>query len=137
MVIFMMEKMGIYQRYNLGLQHYHSFIEFDFENKKVQIISQDITEDFRKDGALIVNDDFNLKIADSLLIPNKTFDLTLEDCSKLHFEISKIQRGFDEDISGIWELNDLVFNEKGTYESGSEYNRSYHYANRYLKIGLN
>lgn len=133
MVIFMMEKMGIYQRYNLGLQHYHSFIEFDFENKKVQIISQDITKDFRKDDALIVNDDFNLKIADSLLIPNKTFELTSEDCSKLHFEISKIQRGFDEDISGIWELNDLVFNEKGTYESGSEYNRSYHYANRYPK----
>lgn len=137
MVAVMMEKMGIYQRYNLGLQHYHSFIEFDFKNKKVQIISQDITEDFRKDDALIVNDDFNLKIADSLLIPNKTFNLTSEDCSKLHFEISKIQRGFDEDITGIWELNDLVFNEKGTYESGGEYNRTYHYANRYPKNWLN
>ena len=28
----MEEKIGLYQRYNLGLQHYHSFFEFDFKN---------------------------------------------------------------------------------------------------------
>ena len=64
----MKEKMGIYQRYNLGPQHYHSYFEFDFKNKKVQLISQDLTEDFRKDNALTCTDDSNLKIANSLLI---------------------------------------------------------------------
>ncbi len=134
MVIFMMEKMGIYQRYNLGLQHYHSFIEFDFENKKVQIISQDITEDFRKDSALIVKDKVNLKIADSLLIPNKTFDLSEKDCNSLRFEFNKVRYEVDEEISGIWPLNDIIFNEKGIHEEdGKEYNNSFHYINRYPK----
>lgn len=128
-----MEKMRIYQRYNLGLQYYQSFIEFDFENKKVQVISQDITEDFRKGNALIVNEDFNMKIVDSLLIQNRTFDLSAEDCNRLYFEISKFDQEFDEEIPGIWPLNNIILNPKGTHKRGNPYIRNYRYVNRYPK----
>ena len=135
----MMEKIGIYQRYNLGFQHYHSFFEFDFKNKKAQLISQDITEDFRKDYALINKDETNLKIANSLLIDdeNKIFDLNAEDCQKLYCELDKIKYSHDEEIVGIWQLNNITFSEKNFFDDAPEifkiHESNYQYVNRHPK----
>lgn len=135
----MMEKIGIYQRYNLGLQHYHSFFEFDFKNKKAQLISQDITEDYRKDYALINKDEANLKIANSLLIAdeNKIFDLNAEDCQKLYCELDKIKYSHDEEIVGIWQLNNITFSEKNFFDDAPEifkiHESNYQYVNRHPK----
>lgn len=135
----MKEKMGIYQRYNLGSQHYHSYFEFDFKNKKAQLISQDITEDFRKDNALNCNDDSNLKIANSLLIAeeNKIFDLNAEDCQKLYSEFDKIKYSHDEEIVGIWQLNNITFSEKNFFEDSPRifktHESNYQYVNNYPK----
>lgn len=131
--------MGIYQRYNLGSQHYHSYFEFDFKNKKAQLISQDITEDFRKDNALNCNDDSNLKIANSLLIAeeNKIFDLNAEDCQKLYSEFDKIKYSHDEEIVGIWQLNNITFSEKNFFEDSPRifktHESNYQYVNNYPK----
>lgn len=135
----MKEKMGIYQRYNLGPQHYHSYFEFDFKNKKAQLISQDITEDFRKDNALIYTDDSNLKIANSLLIAeeNKIFDLNEDDCQKLYSEFDKIKYSHDEEIPGIWQLSNITFSEKNFYDDAPEifkiHESNYQYVNNYPK----
>lgn len=135
----MNEKMGIYQRYNLGPQHYHSYFVFDFKNKKAQLISQDITEDFRKDNALIYTDDSNLKIAKSLLIAeeNKIFDLNAEDCQKLYSEFDKIKYPYDEEIPGIWQLSNITFSEKNFYDDAPEifkiHEFNYQYVNNYPK----
>lgn len=135
----MKEKMGIYQRYNLGSQHYHSYFEFDFKNKKAQLISQDITEDFRKDNALNCNDDSNLKIANSFLIAeeNKIFDLNAEDCQKLYSEFDKIKYSHDEEIVGIWQLNNITFSEKNFFEDSPRifktHESNYQYVNNYPK----
>lgn len=128
----MKEKIGLYQRYNLGPQHYHSFFEFDFKNKKAQLISQDITEDFRKDNALIY-DNVNLKIANSLLIKdeNKIFELSADDCDKIYSEFHKIKYSHDEEISGIWQLNNIIFNEEKFYEDGEKSSYNFQYVNRY------
>lgn len=131
--------MGIYQRYNLGSQHYHSYFEFDFKNKKAQLISQDITEDFRKDNALNCNDDSNLKIANSFLIAeeNKIFDLNAEDCQKLYSEFDKIKYSHDEEIVGIWQLNNITFSEKNFFEDSPRifktHESNYQYVNNYPK----
>lgn len=134
----MIEKMGIYQRYNLGPQHYHSFFELDFKNKTAQLISQDITEDFRKEDVLIYNDDANLKIANSMLIDseNKIFNLSADDCNKLYSEIDKIKYSHDEEIPGIWQLNNITFNHKNVFNDVSEiseFKGNYQYVNRYPK----
>ena len=134
----MKEKMGIYQRYNLGPQHYHSYFEFDFKNRKAQLISQDITEDFRKDNALIYTDDSNLKIANSLLISgeNKIFDLSDDTCNKLYLELDKIKRPHEVEIPGIWQLNNITFSEKDVYGHGKgirTYESNFQYVNRYPK----
>lgn len=130
--------MGIYQRYNLGPQHYHSYFEFDFKNRKAQLISQDITEDFRKDNALIYTDDSNLKIANSLLISgeNKIFDLSDDTCNKLYLELDKIKRPHEVEIPGIWQLNNITFSEKDVYGHGKgirTYESNFQYVNRYPK----
>lgn len=135
----MMEKMGIYQRYNLGFQHYHSFFEFDLKNKKAQLISQDITEDFRKNVSLIYKDETNLKIANSLLIAdeNKIFDLNADDCQKLYFELDKIKYSHDKEIVGICQLNNITFSEKNFYDDAPEIFKiregNYQYVNRHPK----
>ena len=135
----MKEKMGIYQRYNLGLQHYHSFFEFDFKNRKAQLISQDITEDFRRNSGFSYNDDANLKIADSFLIAdeNKIFDLNEDVCQKLYSELDKIKYSYDKEIVGIWQLNNISFSEKKVYSDAPEnfriYKSNYQYVNGYPK----
>ena len=135
----MKEKVGLYQRYNLGCQHYHSFFEFDFKNKKAQLISQCITEDFRSVGDLIYGDEINFKIANSLLIDdkNKIFDLTDEDNQKLYSEFDKIQYSHDKEIPGIWQLNNITFNEKNFYDDAPDLFKilesNYQYVNNYPK----
>ena len=131
--------MGIYQRYNLGPQHYHSYFEFDFKNKKVQLISQDLTEDFRKDNALTCTDDSNLKIANSLLIAgeNKIFDLSDDSWNKLYLELDKIKYTHDYEIPGIWQLNNITFSEKNFFEDSPRifktHESNYQYVNNYPK----
>lgn len=129
----MEEKIGLYQRYNLGLQHYHSFFEFDFKNKKAQFISQDITEDFRKDNVLFCNDNVNLEIANSLLIKdeNKIFDLSADDCNKIYSEFHKIKYAHDEEIPGIWQLNNIIFNTEEVHEDMQRSSYNFQYVNRY------
>ena len=135
----MKEKVGLYQRYNLGCQHYHSFFEFDFKNKKAQLISQGITEDFRSLNNLIYSEDINSNIANSLLISddNKIFDLSADQCQKLYFEFDKIQGSYDNEIPGIWQLNNITFNDRNFYDyEPEEFNfgeRHYQYVNNYPK----
>ena len=135
----MKEKVGLYQRYNLGCQHYHSFFEFDFKNKKAQLISQSITEDFRSVNDLIYSDEINFKIADSLLIDeeNKIFDLSDDDWNSLYLELDKIKRPYDDEILGIWQLNNITFNEKYYFDDAPKIFKiqesSYQYVNKYPK----
>lgn len=135
----MKEKVGLYQRYNLGCQHYHSFFEFDFKNKKAQLISQSITEDFRSVNDLIYSDEINFKIADSLLIDeeNKIFDLSDDDWNSLYLELDKIERPYDDEILGIWQLNNITFNQKYYFDDAPEIFKiqesSYQYVNKYPK----
>lgn len=120
----MRDRYGLYQRYNLGGQHYHSFYEFDLKNKKVKLISQGITEDLRKKNGLMFEDKENSEIAESLIIKDKFHEFELSDktAKKIGTEFEKFDHYNHDSISGIWGLSDIILNKKYRFanESGTK-----------------
>ena len=110
----MKEKFGLYQRYNLGGQHYHSFFEFDFINNKARLVSQGITEDIRKAKGIMFEDEENAEIAKSLFIPDnfKEFGLSKEIMDEISLKLGKFKQENDETLVGIWGLSEMMLNEK-------------------------
>ena len=73
--------------YNLGFQHYQSYFMFDLSKKEAKLISQGITQDNRKD--LIYTSEENDNIAKSFIIPDKSFNLTKDQCNQIELEYEK------------------------------------------------
>lgn len=113
--------------YNLGFQHYQSYFMFDLSKKQAKLISQGITQDKRKD--LVYYSEDNDKIAKSLIIPDKSFNLTKDQCKLIELEYEKIHPVYDDNIKGIWNLNDIFINEE--YLSDEIKWHNYEYVNRF------
>ena len=92
-MIILNRRIGISQMYNLGFQHYQSYFMFDLSKKEAKLISQGITQDNRKD--LIYTSEENDNIAKSFIIPDKSFNLTKDQCNQIELEYEKF--GYDSD----------------------------------------
>lgn len=100
---------------------------FDLSKKQAKLISQGITQDKRKD--LVYYSEDNDKIAKSLIIPDKSFNLTKDQCKLIELEYEKIHPVYDDNIKGIWNLNDIFINEE--YLSDEIKWHNYEYVNRF------
>lgn len=113
--------------YNLGFQHYQSYFMFDLSKKEAKLISQGITQDKRKD--LIYASEENDKIAKSFIITDKYFNLTKDQCKLIELEYEKLSHVYDDNIKGIWNLNDIFINNEYLSDKIKWYN--YEYVNRF------
>ena len=113
--------------YNLGFQHYQSYFMFDLSKKEAKLISQGITQDKRKD--LIYASEENDKIAKSFIITDKYFNLTKDQCKLIELEYEKLSYVYDDNIKGIWNLNDIFINNEYLSDKIKWYN--YEYVNRF------
>lgn len=109
--------------YNLGFQHYQSYFMFDLSKKKAKLISQGITQDNRKD--LIYTSEENDNIAKSFIIPDKSFNLTKDQCNQIELEYEKFGYDSDDNIKGIWNLNDIFINNEYLSDEISWHNKEY------------
>lgn len=109
--------------YNLGFQHYQSYFMFDLSKKEAKLISQGITQDKRKD--LIYASEENDKIAKSFIITDKSFNLTKDQCKLIELEYEKFGYDSDDNIKGIWNLNDIFINNEYLSDEISWHNKEY------------
>lgn len=109
--------------YNLGFQHYQSYFMFDLSKKEAKLISQGITQDNRKD--LIYTSEENDNIAKSFIIPDKSFNLTKDQCNQIELEYEKFGYDSDDNIKGIWNLNDIFINNEYLSDEISWRNKEY------------
>lgn len=113
--------------YNLCFQHYQSYFMFDLSKKEAKLISQGITQDKRKD--LIYTSEENDNIAKSFIIPDKSFNLTKDQCKLIELEYEKLSHVYDDNIKGIWNLSDIFINNEYLSDKIKWYN--YEYVNRF------
>ena len=109
--------------YNLGFQHYQSYFMFDLSKKEAKLISQGITQDNRKN--LIYTSEENDNIAKSFIIPDKSFNLTKDQCNQIELEYEKFGYDSDDNIKGIWNLNDIFINNEYLSDEISWHNKEY------------
>lgn len=100
---------------------------FDLSKKEAKLISQGITQDKRKD--LIYTSEENDNIAKSFIIPDKSFNLTKDQCKLIELEYEKLSHVYDDNIKGIWNLSDIFINNEYLSDKIKWYN--YEYVNRF------
>lgn len=96
---------------------------FDLSKKEAKLISQGITQDNRKD--LIYTSEENDNIAKSFIIPYKSFNLTKDQCNQIELEYEKFGYDSDDNIKGIWNLNDIFINNEYLSDEISWHNKEY------------
>ena len=100
---------------------------FDLSKKEAKLISQGITQDNRKN--LIYTSEENDNIAKSFIIPDKSFNLTKDQCKLIELEYEKLSHVYDDNIKGIWNLSDIFINNEYLSDKIKWYN--YEYVNRF------
>ena len=101
---------------------------FDLSKKEAKLISQGITQDNRKN--LIYTSEENDNIAKSFIIPDKSFNLTKDQCNQIELEYEKFGYDSDDNIKGIWNLNDIFINNEYLSDEISWHNKEY--VNRFM-----